>query len=119
MAQTLDQVRVAGRRPDVVLGDRFGASASEEVTALLEAEFTRAGFTVSRNAPFAGAYTAQHYGRPENGQHVVQVELDRATYMDEAAIAPRDGFDAVKERIASVIQRLCQSDADSRALAAE
>ncbi|QFU09638.1 N-formylglutamate amidohydrolase [Rhodobacteraceae bacterium THAF1] len=117
--EALDQVRVRGRRPDVVLGDRFGASASDDVTALVESEFTRAGFTVSRNAPFAGAYIAQHYGRPEVGRHVVQIELDRSCYMDEAAIAPHGGFDEVRDRIAQVIARLCGADMSGAALAAE
>ena len=117
--EALTQVRVGGRRPDVVLGDRFGASSDNAMTGLVEDEFTRAGFTVSRNAPFAGAFIAQNYGRPESDRHVIQIELDRACYMDEAAIAPHDGFDDVRDRIAGVIERLCATDLSRGAMAAE
>ena len=54
-------------RPDVVLGDRFGAAAGREVMDRVEAAFAGAGLRVARNAPFAGAYIAQAYGRPSRG----------------------------------------------------
>ena len=63
--EAMDGVARAGmRRPDVVLGDRFGAAASGDVVDRIEAAFTDAGFTVTRNAPFAGAYITQAYGKP-------------------------------------------------------
>jgi N-formylglutamate amidohydrolase len=65
--------------------------------------FRDAGFRVARNTPFAGAYTAQHYGRPSRRQHVVQVEIDRALYMDEVTVRPNADFDAVRARLAGVI----------------
>ncbi|SFG97536.1 N-formylglutamate amidohydrolase [Palleronia marisminoris] len=105
--EALDYISVGRKRPDIVLGDRFGAAASGEISDLVEAEFTRAGFTVSRNAPFAGAFIAQHYGRPRADRHVIQVEIDRATYMDEATLEPHSGYDEVKARIADVVARLC------------
>src|SRR5690554_5047597 len=52
------------RRADVVLGDRFGTSAAPEVTARVEAAFAATGLRVARNAPFAGAYVTERYGRP-------------------------------------------------------
>ena len=60
----------------------------------IETAFRRAGLRVSRNAPFAGAYTAQIYGRPSRGQHVVQIEIDRSLYMNEQMIRPNANFDA-------------------------
>ena len=63
--------RSAPKRPDIVLGDRFGAAASGEIVDHIEAAFAAAGLTVTRNAPFAGAYIAQAYGRPSRGQHAV------------------------------------------------
>lgn len=90
------------RRPDVVLGDRFGASASGAVVERIEAAFADAGLVTARNSPFAGAYTAQHYGRPLRNQHVVQIEIDRSLYMDERKIRPKDDFDSfvrVMERV--------------------
>lgn len=88
-----------GDLPDIVLGDRFGASASSVVVDGIEAAFVKAGFKVARNAPFAGAYTVQRYGRPSINMHAVQVEIDRSLYMDEANIQPNEHFSAVQERL--------------------
>lgn len=112
--------RNRGVRPDVVLGDRFGASASTFVVDAVEAAFATAGFKVARNAPFAGAYITQAYGRPARGQHVVQVELDRSLYMDEGAIAPHSGFDEMRERLRAVIGEITAiGKAEDPPLAAE
>jgi N-formylglutamate amidohydrolase len=95
-----------GYRPDVVLGDRFGASARGDVMDRVEQAFAAAGLRVIRNAPFAGAYTAQHYGRPSRRQHVVQVEIDRALYMDERTIRPHAGFEAFRLLLDGVIAEI-------------
>ena len=79
-------------RPHIVLGDRFGASAAASVVEKVEAAFSRAGFRVARNMPFAGAYITQHYGRPTRRQHAVQVEIDRGLYMDEKTLKPHAGY---------------------------
>ncbi len=105
--EALEMAAMGGRRPDLVLGDRYGAAAHPRIVDLVEAEFRAAGFTVSRNAPFAGAYITQHYGRPERGSHAIQVEIDRALYMDEATIAPHAGFDEIKARIDGVVAAIC------------
>ena len=112
-------VRPGFPRPDVVLGDRFGAAAGRDVVERIEAAFAGAGLRVVRNAPFAGAYIAQAYGRPSRKQHVVQVEIDRALYMDEARIAPRPDFEAFRAVIASVIAELAGVDRAEMPLAAE
>lgn len=95
-----------GARPDVVLGDRFGASAASAVVEQVEAAFSEAGFKVARNMPFAGAYICQHYGRPVRHRHAVQVEIDRSLYMDEATIKPKPDFEAFKATLGRVIARL-------------
>ena len=106
-------------RPDVVLGDRFGAAAGREVVERLEAAFAAAGLRVVRNSPFAGAYIAQAYGRPSRGFHVVQVEIDRALYMDEARVEKRADFDAFRALMAGVIDEVTAGFSSGLALAAE
>jgi N-formylglutamate amidohydrolase len=106
-------------RPEVVLGDRFGAAASREVMELVESAFLEAGLRVARNAPFAGAYIAQAYGRPSRGQHVVQIEIDRALYMDEARIKRRADFAEFEALVAGVIARIAGFGRQSLPLAAE
>jgi len=105
-------------RPDVVLGDRYGATAGREVMEWVEAAFAGAGLRVGRNAPFAGAYVAQAYGRPSRGVHVVQVEIDRALYMDEVRVEPLAGFEGFRAVMAGVVADLVAGPAVGR-LAAE
>jgi N-formylglutamate amidohydrolase len=102
--EALDSVvRPGQRRPDVVLGDRFGSSADAAVVDALEAAFTSAGLVVSRNTPFAGAYIAQTYGRPSRGRHAIQIEIDRALYMNERMVRPNANFGALKAVLAEVL----------------
>jgi N-formylglutamate amidohydrolase len=106
-------------RPEVVLGDRFGASASREVTERVEAAFAAAGLRVARNTPFAGAFIAQSYGRPSARRHVVQVEIDRSLYMDEATITPRPDFEDFRTLINGVMAELTGAGLSRLPLAAE
>jgi N-formylglutamate amidohydrolase len=103
--------------PDVVLGDRYGVAAGQAVMDRVQAAFESSGLRVVRNAPFAGAYVAQAYGRPSRGVHVVQVEIDRALYMDEARVEPLAGFDAFREVIGGIVAALIRPS--GLALAAE
>ncbi len=96
-------VRPGLARPDVVLGDRFGAAAGREVMDRVEAAFASSGLRVVRNAPFAGAFIAQSYGRPTGRRHVIQVEIDRSLYLDEARVEPLACFAEVQRMISGVI----------------
>ncbi|MBN2905296.1 MAG: N-formylglutamate amidohydrolase [Rhodobacteraceae bacterium] len=105
----IDTIATGGKqRPEVVLGDRFGASAGPEVVERIEAAFRSAGLRVGRNAPFAGAYITKCYGRPAHRQHAVQVEIDRSLYMDEAAIRPNAQFADFRRLMQSVIADLAE-----------
>ena len=107
------------RRPDVVLGDRFGAAASEEIVDQVEEAFVRAGFTVTRNAPFAGAYITQSYGRPSRRQHAIQVEIDRSLYMNERRVEPNANFQSVRSSLRRVTSEISQIGQSRIPLAAE
>lgn len=111
--------RGAKTRPDVVLGDRFGAAAGSTVMDQVEAAFASAGFNVVRNAPFAGAYIAQAYGRPSHNQHTIQVEIDRSLYMNERLISPNADFESVRDRLRSVIEDVSSIGQVRMPLAAE
>ncbi|SDY73249.1 N-formylglutamate deformylase [Citreimonas salinaria] len=108
-----------GRRAEVVIGDRFGASAGAGIVDRIEAAFVAQGFVVARNAPFAGAYTTQQYGRPGRARHAVQVEIDRALYMDEATIRPHDGFEPLRAALRGVIAEIASLGQHEMPLAAE
>ncbi len=118
--EAMDGVLRSGmRRPDVVLGDRFGAAASGDVVDRIEAAFVTAGFVVTRNAPFAGAYITQAYGKPSKGQHAVQVEIDRSLYMNEKLIRPNGDFEAVRAALRDVVKEVALIGEGRIPLAAE
>ena len=117
--EAIETVGDPGARPNIVLGDRFGAAASSEVVDRIEAAFYSAGFSVARNAPFAGAFSTQAYGRPGDRRHVVQVEIDRALYLDEKLVRPSAEFAAFKERLDHVVGEIAQIGRQELPLAAE
>ncbi|OIQ27297.1 MAG: N-formylglutamate amidohydrolase [Alphaproteobacteria bacterium MedPE-SWcel] len=106
-------------RPEIVLGDRFGAAAHGAIVDRVEAAFAAAGFRVARNSPFAGAYITQTYGRPSRGQHAVQVEIDRSLYMDEVNIRPNAQFEDVRARLTQALREIADQSCDSQPVAAE
>ncbi|SIS84983.1 N-formylglutamate deformylase [Roseivivax lentus] len=105
--------RSGGVRPEIVLGDRFGASADPALVDRIEAAFCAAGLVVVRNTPFAGAYIAQHYGRPSRHQHAIQIEIDRAIYMDEREIRPNANFHAFRKLLRGVIAEIATLRAEN------
>ncbi len=118
--EAIDTIGTKGvPHPEIVLGDRFGAAASQEVVDRVEAAFAAAGLRVARNSPFAGADTAQHYGRPSKGQNVIQVEIDRSLYMNERLIRPNGNFQAFKLLLRGVISEITEIGRREVPLAAE
>ncbi len=108
-----------GMRPDIVLGNRYGASANKDIFEIVEVAFKDQGFVVGRNTPFAGGHITQKYGVPSRGQHVVQVEINRGLYMDEERILKNVFFDLIKARISAASQDICHKIQPEIRLAAE
>lgn len=79
-------------KSDVILGDRFGTSASGFIIDIAEDAFRRRGLSVTRNRPYAGGFITEHYGAPASGVHALQIEINRALYMNEATLEPHAGF---------------------------
>ena len=100
--------RAAGgaRGPDVVLGDRHGSSCAAALTRRLRRSFEALGWRVALNQPYSGGWTTQTWGRPEAGFHAVQVELNRALYLDEASGRPGPGWSRCAAGVARVIAEL-------------
>jgi len=82
---------------DIVLGDRFGASAAPVVVDVLEGNLRAAGYKVRRNKPFAGGFITEHYGAPNDGVHAVQIEIARALYLDESRIVKTTRWTALRD----------------------
>ena len=94
------------RQVDIVLGDRFGSTCSEDLTALVERDLTAMGYVTARNAPYAGGFTTEAYGRPVESVHALQIEISRALYLDEARLAPNSGFERLVRDLELVFARL-------------
>lgn len=91
------------RRPDFVLGDRFGTSCSAELTRLASASLEELGYTVALNKPYAGGYITEHYGRPHKAQHVLQIEVNRALYMNETTFEKSERFSSVRKGLETMV----------------
>lgn len=104
-----------GRRrlADIVLGDRFGSSCCSRFVSLAERQFRRMGYTVARNAPYAGGYTTRRYGRPKRGVNALQIEIRRDLYMDEFAIARTAQFETLQRDLMVVCQELAEAARDA------
>ncbi len=96
-------------QPQLVVGDRWGASAAPSLTGFLENFFAAGGWRVARNSPYAGAYTAEAHGRPAAGVHVVQIEIDRALYMDPVRLVRHSGFGDVARRFTALVAALIEA----------
>jgi N-formylglutamate deformylase len=99
-----------GALPDFVLGDAHGTACAPRATRQVESALQRLGFSVRRNDPYAGGYITRHYGRPRERVHVIQLELARGLYMDEARIERAPGFDALRGRIEALMAALAEAD---------
>jgi N-formylglutamate amidohydrolase len=103
------------RACDMVLGDRFGAACAGLLPARVERELEALGYRVARNSPYAGGYTTEHYGRPSRRTHALQIEINRALYLDEARLTPTGGFERLKADLEAVTHALAAADWSSLA----
>ncbi|MDB5593478.1 MAG: N-formylglutamate amidohydrolase [Hyphomicrobiales bacterium] len=114
----------AGERveADVVLGDRYGTSCATFIVDLVEYELRQLGYIVQRNKPYAGGFITEHYGSPGAGFHALQIEINRALYMDEQKFEKKPAFGQVSadmKRMAESLMRQVAGHGQGRALAAE
>jgi N-formylglutamate amidohydrolase len=98
---------ISGRpRADVVPGTRGRKSAAPRFIDAIDALASARGWSVRHDEPYAGGYTTQHYGRPAQGVHVVQVELARRLYLDEATLRPGPDFAGVRSWCRGLVREL-------------
>jgi N-formylglutamate amidohydrolase len=93
-------------RPDFVLGDRYGSSCSGELTRLACGQLKTLGHVVALNKPYAGGFSTEHYGRPQEGLHALQVEINRALYMDEVSFDKSAEFERLKGDLERMVRAL-------------
>jgi N-formylglutamate deformylase len=96
--------------PDIVLGDRYGASAAPVLVRWAQDSFQAQGFSVARNVPYAGGQTTLQYGRVHTANHALQIEVNRGLYLDEDRILRKAGFEDVRRRLQAALARLTSID---------
>lgn len=94
------------RRTDVVLGDAHGTACDPALMRRMEELLTQEGLSVRRNDPYAGGYITRHYGRPRERVHALQIEVNRALYMDEATLERSAGFESLRLRLSRLVAYL-------------
>lgn len=82
-------------RPDFIIGDRFGRSCCEALSWAAIELLQGMGYQVAHNKPYAGGYITEYYGRPQRHYHALQIEVNRALYMDESSLLRLQGFTAL------------------------
>lgn len=100
---------MGSRRPDIILGDRFGTSCHADTLALFRQLFTQAGYSVGINYPYAGGYTTTHYGKPNEGVEAIQIEVNRDLYVNPVTLNPKPGFQPLADNIADITQAIVAS----------
>jgi N-formylglutamate deformylase len=95
-------------RADIVLGDRYGTSCAPVMVETVESTLRAMGYVVSRNKPYAGGFITEHYGNPAVGLHAIQLEINRALYMDERSFERAASFAQLAADLESLADRLSE-----------
>jgi N-formylglutamate amidohydrolase len=101
-----------GAEADFVLGDAYGTTCSPAAARRVEQVLTGLGYRVRRNDPYAGGYITRHYGRPRDGVHALQIEINRSLYMDEVRIERSARFPALLAHLSRLVTILSGEAAD-------
>ena len=96
--------RDGDHRVDIVLGDNHGEACAPELVDRAEQWFTGHGLKVQRNQPYAGGFTTQRYGRPGLNRHALQIEINRALYMDEVRHEKLPAAAAIERLVAGLLE---------------
>jgi N-formylglutamate deformylase len=95
---------------DFVLGDAHGTSCAPRATRVVEDSLAEFGYRIRRNDPYAGGYVTRHYGAPRDGIHVLQIEIARRLYMDEARVQRGPGMTALQLHLRAFLAALPETD---------
>ena len=100
------------QRADFILGDRYGTSCTPDITDEAQIYLKSLGYSVARNKPYAGGFITEHYGRPAKGLHSLQIEINRALYVDEVTLARNEHYTQLKSDLKGLTQLLMQVSGD-------
>ena len=95
-----------GARPHFVLGDRFGASCDAKLTRFVRDLLQGKGYEVQVNRPYAGGFITEYYGNPARGVQTLQLEINRALYLDETTLDRNEHFGRLADVLAEMSARV-------------
>lgn len=97
-------------RVDMVLGDANGSACNQRITNMAHQVLRDMGYRVVLNTPYAGGFTTRNYGKPAENAHALQIEVNRALYMDERSITRSSGFAKLAQDLSKLIEALVGVD---------
>lgn len=92
--------------PGIVLGDRFGRSAATRLVTLAADVAAGHDILAAQNHPYSGDHLIDRHGRPERGMHAIQLEIDRALYLDATLDRPGPGMARIRALVAAMVEAL-------------
>ncbi len=101
-----------------VVGDRFGRSSASRYSEMLMAVVRDRGFDVALNHPYSGEYMLRRHGNVGRNVHAIQLEVDRALYLDASFREPGVGVSATSALVAELTQCLAEIGAGQQTLLA-
>lgn len=93
-------------RPDIIIGDRYGTSASAELTHMAVQFLEELGFVTVCNKPYAGGFITEHYGRPLRSLHALQIEVNRSIYIDESTLVLKSDFCSIQAALSLFMRQM-------------
>lgn len=110
--------RLGWERADIVLGDRDGTTCDPAFLAMVREAFESFGYTVATNDPYKGVELVRRHGKPDQGLHSLQIEINRRLYMDEETLEPNRGFPILRDHLDKVVATVCDYARDQLIAAA-
>ena len=111
---------LTGLRPArIVVGDAHGRAAGKGIAAEVARVARTFGFAAAINAPYAGAHSLARHGRPAQNIHALQIEVDRALYLESDMRTPSEGLRRTQSLVAALAQAAVEASQPPLAIAAE
>lgn len=110
---------MGSRRPDIILGDRFGVSCHPDTLGLVKQLFTEAGYSVAINYPYAGGFVTTHYGRPASGIEALQIEINRDLYLNPVTLSAKRSYKKLAKDLREICSEVIAKAAPRQSLAAQ
>jgi len=94
-AKPFEDKVASASKADIILGNNFNTSCNSSITDLIDYLFSKMGYRVERNYPYAGGFITQKYGHAKSPQQSIQIEINRSLYMNEASLEIHSGFETL------------------------